>query len=263
MFAPGSSVDWVASDNWSEANAHARGRFSDQLLSKKILLIGAGALGSAVAEMLVRGGARHMVVCDGDTFEHGNLPRHTLTMKDEQAPKAEALAARLTMASAHARVDAVDAAFPNLTTEQQSLISDCNLILDCTAEEDVLFGIHEYGWAKDAYVVSMAFGWHIRRLYVVGAPATEFTQGAVNKLLGSPVEEDTATRGAEGLVREGPGCWHPVFPGRVDDAWMMAAIGTKELERLVEQSANGVQGAMYQWVEKDSFGGVSRQVLTS
>ncbi len=262
-FTPDNRADWVASDNWSEANAHARGRFAEHLLAKKTLLIGAGALGSAVAEMLVRGGARHMVICDGDTFEHGNLSRHTLTMRDEHSSKAASLAARLTTASAHARVDAVHAVFPDLTAEQQASISDCDLILDCTAEEDVLSGIEAYGWVEDTYIVSMAFGWHLHRLYVVGAPAREFTRSAVTGLLGPLVQEDLANHGTEDLLREGPGCWHPVFPGRIDDAWMMAAMGVKELERLVEQAPDGVQGAMYKRTEEDSFEGVSRQVLTS
>ncbi len=262
-FAPGNSVDWVASDNWSEANAHARGRFAERLLAKKMLLIGAGALGSAVAEMLVRGGARHMVVCDGDAFEHGNLSRHTLTMGDEHTSKAASLATRLTMASAHVRVDSVDSDFPNLTAEEQTSISDCDLILDCTAEKDVLSGIETYRWVEDAYVVSMAFGWHLHRLYVVGAPAREFTRSAVTGLLDPPVQEDLAGHVDEDLLREGPGCWHPVFPGRIDDAWMMAAAGVKELERLVERGSNDLRGAMYSWIEEDGFAGVSRQALTS
>ena len=261
-FAPGNRIEWVASDNWSEANTHARGRFVEQLLAQKILLIGAGALGSTVAETLVRGGARHIVVCDGDTFEHGNLSRHTLTMRDEHTPKAVSLAARLTMASAHVRIDFVDADFPNFTAEQHAIVSDCDLILDCTATNDVLSGIEAYGWVEDAYVVSMSFGWHLHRLYVVGAPAREFTRSAVTGLLDPLVQEDLANHETQYLLREGPGCWHPVFPGRADDAWMMAALGVKELERLAEQGSGGVQGAMYRWTGGDGFEGVSRQVLT-
>ncbi len=260
-FAPDNGVDWVASDNWSEANAHARGRFTEQLVAKKILLIGAGALGSAVAEMLVRGGVRQMVICDGDTFEHGNLSRHTLTMRDEHASKAASLAARLTEASAHVRVYAVHAEFPNLTAEQQASIADCDLILDCTAERDALFRIEAYRWAEDAYVVSMAFGLHLHRLYVIGAPAREFIGSAATGLLDPLVQEDLANHETEGFLREGPGCWHPVFPGRIDDSWMMAAMGVKELEHLVEQRPAGVRGAMYRWMEGEGFEGVSRQAL--
>lgn len=260
-FAPDNGLEWVASDNWSEANAHVRGRFTEQLVAKKILLIGAGALGSAVAEMLVRGGVRHLVICDADTFEHGNLSRHTLTMRDEHASKALALAARLTRASAHVRVDAVHAEFPDLTAEQKGRIAECDLILDCTAERDVLSRIEAHRWVEDAYIVSMAFGLHLHRLYVVGAPAREFTGSAVTGLMDPLVREDLANHETDVLGREGPGCWHPVFPGRVDDSWMMAAMGVKELERLVEQRPDGVRGAMYGWMEGDGFAGVSRQAL--
>ena len=35
------------------------------------------------------------------------------------------------------------------------------------------------------------------------------------------------------LPREGIGCWHPVFPARADDIWMMAGIAAKYIESSV------------------------------
>ena len=45
-------------------------------------------------------------------------------------------------------------------------VSNCDLIVDCTAEESTLYAIEDYAWTENAYAVSMSFGWHVRRLYV-------------------------------------------------------------------------------------------------
>ena len=49
-------VDWLASENWNTQFVSARGKVPDALIEQDILLIGAGALGASVAELLVRGG---------------------------------------------------------------------------------------------------------------------------------------------------------------------------------------------------------------
>ena len=34
--------------------------------------------------------------------------------------------------------------------------------------------------------------------------------------------------------REGIGCWHPVFPARIDDIWMLLSTVIKKIERFLE-----------------------------
>lgn len=256
------SLAWVQSENWSPANSHARGQFAPELANKRTLIVGAGSLGSAVAEVLVRGGLRDLVVCDGDMLEHGNLARHTLGIQNVGEWKAIALAARLQSVSVNLRVAAIPSKFPRLTQEQKDLVSSCDLIVDCTAEESTLCAIEDYPWPENAYAVSMAFGWFVHRLYVIGAPCEEFIQERIGALLRPFEEEDLESLpSSQDMVREGPGCWHPVFPGRSDDVWMMASAGTKELERLVTQPATGLRGSVLKWANEDSFEGLGRQEI--
>ena len=257
------TIDWIQSENWSPANSHARGRFDPEMANRRVLIIGAGSLGSAVAEVLVRGGVRHLTVCDGDALEHGNLARHTLGIQNVGQGKAAALAARLQSVSSHVEVAFIPSKFPRLTQEQEDEVSKCDLVVDCTAEEETLCAIEGFLWAKNAYAVSLSFGWFVHTLYVVGAPSKEFTRDKVVTLLRPFEEQDLARHPSEELAREGPGCWHPVFPGRSDDVWMMASIGAKELERLVTQPklGKGVRGTMFKWLEEDSFEGVCRQEI--
>ncbi len=256
-----SKLCWIRSENWSPANSYARGRFAPEFANRNALIIGAGALGSAVAELLVRGGLKRLTICDADLVEQGNLARHTLGIQDVGAGKAMALATRLQSISAHVEVAFIPSVFPAQTPEQRDLASACDLVVDCTAEESTLYAIENYPWPEDAYAVSLSFGWYVHRLYVAGAPCREFTRDSVVDLLRPYEEEDLANHPAREMVGEGPGCWNPVFPGRSDDVWMMAAIGTKELERLVTQSDTGLRGSMFKWVRENEFEGVSRQEI--
>ena len=105
----------------------------------------------------------------------------------------------------------------------------------------------------------MAFGWFVRRLYVVGASPEDFSQERISALLRPFEEQDLEDLpSSPDMVREGPGCWHPVFPGRSDDVWTMASAGTRELERLVTQPVKGLRGSMFKWVTDDSFTGLRR-----
>lgn len=254
-------IGWLRSENWSPTNSHARGRFAPHVTEKRVLIIGAGALGSALAEVLVRGGIKHLTVCDRDVLEHGNLARHTLRIEDVGGLKANALAARLQSISAHAEVCALPAKFPWLTAEEKEMVSICDLVVDCTAEEETLLAIEGYPWAQNAYLTSMSFGWFVHRLYVVGAPRENFTRDAVIDLLHPLEKEDLANHPSREMIREGPGCWHPVFPGRSDDIWMMAAMGAKELERLLAQPSNGLRGTVFKYIREDEFQGVWRQAI--
>lgn len=253
---------WIPSENWSPASSHARGRFGPAIANRNVLIIGAGALGSAVAELLVRGGIKRLTVCDGDVVEQGNLARHTLGIQNVGVGKAAALAARLQSVSTHVEVAAVPSFFPDLAPEQRDLVSACDLIVDCTAEESTLYAIEDFTWTENAYAVSLSFGWYVHRLHVVGASCREFTRDGVIELLRPYEEQDLTNHPAREMVREGPGCWHPVFPGRSDDVWMMSAMATKELERLVTQFEGRLRGTIFKWTQEDMFEGVSRQIIS-
>ncbi|WP_026695536.1 ThiF family adenylyltransferase [Peribacillus kribbensis] len=70
----------------------------EKIQNSKVAIIGAGALGSASAEMLARAGVGHITIVDRDYVEWSNLQRQQLyTERDaeEQIPKAEAAKNRL------------------------------------------------------------------------------------------------------------------------------------------------------------------------
>lgn len=74
-----------------------------------MLLVGCGALGSVIAELLVRAGVGTLTIVDRDVVEESNLQRQLLFDEDDArraTPKAEAAKARLARINRHARVRA-------------------------------------------------------------------------------------------------------------------------------------------------------------
>ncbi|KIP97649.1 hypothetical protein RU07_23915 [Agrobacterium tumefaciens] len=65
------------------------------LANKRIGLIGCGSVGSRIAAMLVRSGARKLELFDDDILSPGNLMRNELDWRGVGAHKAKAFQARL------------------------------------------------------------------------------------------------------------------------------------------------------------------------
>lgn len=96
-------------------------------------LIGCGALGSTIADMLVRAGIGALRVVDRDFVELGNLQRQTLFDEHDVAeglPKAEAAVRKLRRANSSVELEAVvDDVHP---ANVQRLIGDVDVLLDGT-----------------------------------------------------------------------------------------------------------------------------------
>ena len=67
----------------------------ESLASRKVGIVGCGALGSKIAASLARSGVRGFVLIDEDILKPGNLVRHELDVGSVGAHRAEALATRL------------------------------------------------------------------------------------------------------------------------------------------------------------------------
>ena len=230
--ANSATVEWLASENWDAAQLFSRGSLPEGITGCHVLVVGGGALGSAVAELLVRAGVCRITIADDETFQAGNLCRHTLTLADLKKNKAESLAQRLAQANPHAVVDAI-AAFPPVREEYANTAKSCDIIIDCTADDGVLRDLARFPWGGPKRFVSFSLAYRARRLFCFVAdgahfPAAEF-QAAVEPWFQN--ERDEA--GNVELPREGVGCWHPIFPARADDVWLMASVAVKHLEKLL------------------------------
>jgi molybdopterin/thiamine biosynthesis adenylyltransferase len=81
-----------------------------KLLNATALVVGCGALGTVIANMLARAGIGHLVIVDRDFIELTNLQRQVLFDEDDVAnaiPKAEAAKQKLAKINSQVRVTAV------------------------------------------------------------------------------------------------------------------------------------------------------------
>ncbi|MGY4691254.1 ThiF family adenylyltransferase [Salibacterium sp. K-3] len=87
------------------------GKQGQQLLAEKhVLIVGAGALGSAAAETLARAGTGRLTIIDRDYVEYSNLNRQQLYTETDAAlpmPKAEAAKERLEAVNSEITIEAV------------------------------------------------------------------------------------------------------------------------------------------------------------
>lgn len=226
-------IEWLAAENWDTEYLASRGRLSPEVTSRQIALVGLGALGSVVAELLVRGGVTNLAVIDGEALEAGNLVRHTLTLSEVGWGKASALADRLNRISPYATVHAIDVPFPPQGSEQVRLVQACDLVIDCTGDDTLLEHMTTFPWARSMHFVSLSLGYQACRLWCFDAIGQRFPHDAFRAHITPWLEREREERGPLQFRREGIGCWHPVFPARADDIWLLASTAVKHIEELV------------------------------
>ncbi len=104
-----------------------------KLLAARVLLVGCGALGTAIANLLVRAGVGHLTIIDRDFIELNNLQRQTLYDENDLArnlPKAVAAVEKLRMINSDVTVEALveDLNYENV----ERLVKAADLVLDGT-----------------------------------------------------------------------------------------------------------------------------------
>lgn len=111
----------------------------NSLLHKKVALIGAGAIGGYLADLLVRSGAGlgegKLIIIDKDSFQPGNIGRHKLGFESLLSYKAEALAKQILVSFPTANVKGIVDDVRNL------LLEDFDLIINATGEEPLGDGL--------------------------------------------------------------------------------------------------------------------------
>jgi len=233
-FRDSDTIQWRKSLNWHEDQLSGRGRLNECILGHKVAIIGAGAIGSILAELLIRGGVQELLVIDDDTLDAGNLVRHTLSMADIGRRKAEALATHLNQLSPHARAEGIAEVFPDsISAENKTKLHECDLIIDCSATDNVLREIGDWEWTAGTVLFSLSLGFEAERLYLLaGFPGTDYMR-ALEEAFKNELELDNRLLENANLPADATGCWHPLFPARLDRIWAMIGIALSHIESIM------------------------------
>lgn len=252
-------VNWQKSENWSMESLISRGALPANLCSCRVTLLGCGTLGSSIAELLVRAGLQELVLIDEQSLEAGNLCRHTLLLSDIKAGKASGLAKRLALINPHVRTIAIDDSFPLQKQEHTDLFAKSELIIDCTANDAVLRRLTDIRWDREVAFVSLWLGMHAKRLYLFCAKVDRFPVRLFNSVTQPWLQKERQEYPDIEFPREGIGCWHPVFPARIDDVWMFAGAAIKTIESFVNRQVTASKLYVYeQQNDPSGFTGIKR-----
>lgn len=106
---------------------------------KKVAIVGAGSVGSKLAETLLRSGIHNIVVVDGDVLLPDNLERNSLDWRDVGFRKANAVKRRLLHIVPGANIRAIAGNLnwqrsAEVQAEYVGAIAECDLIIDATGD---------------------------------------------------------------------------------------------------------------------------------
>lgn len=233
-------IRYLKTRNWHSDRLNVRGRYREELRNKSVGIVGMGSLGSAVAELLARGGLKNLVLVDGDSLEVGNLSRHVLTLHDLALVdaknevrsylnnKAKAVADRLLSISPHLSVVPVASTFP--TPDCVRIMETLDVLIDCTASDGLLASLASVRFRIPKLFVSLSLGFRAKRLYCFATRGTVFPAERFRERILPWMEKEMRAIAESDEVFEGAGCWSPLFPARYDDVLLAAATAVKQIE---------------------------------
>lgn len=223
LFGKPETIGWIRSSNIAPGRIGARGLLPAAVRATTFGVIGCGAIGSQLAEKLVRGGCSSLVLVDGDVVEIGNLARHTLDSRFEFSGKARSMAHKLRCLSPYVDATAFSGTIQAAAQSDAARrpLATVNLIVNATAEEHLIEFIDKFAASETQAVVSVYIDNFARFGTVLYTPPGKSHWEQYQKFLVNidsceddfPRDEYFETFGGnETYLREGVGCWHPTFP---------------------------------------------------
>ncbi|GHF58703.1 hypothetical protein HNQ07_004078 [Deinococcus metalli] len=233
-FGTASPITWLLSQPHQAEELGSRGFLPETVRAQRYVVIGAGALGSAVAEHLVRSGVTYISVFDDDSIQTANLVRHTLTLQDVPGNKAEQVAQRLQAINTLVSPTGFNERYPPQRDDGAQAVQAADVIIDTTGEAPVIAMLGRRRWDDPKVIISLSLGWKAQSLYAYAERTTRFRAPAFNRAILPHVDADALVDPDEPMPMEGVGCWTPVFPALHTDIQLLAAVGATFVREFVE-----------------------------
>lgn len=207
---------------------------------KTVVLIGLGALGSKVAELLGQAGVGHFRLCDYDRMSVGNVARHVGGLHEFGAKKIDVVAQRLFEINAYVEVTVL---FKNANSSVDvfsDFIDGADVVISTIADEGMESGINQVAVGRQA---TMVYGRAMRsgsmgRVFVVrpgqDACKTCLSHYAIEREDSAESEWIAVPEREQDVLLHG--CGRPVIPGSaVDLSFVASLVARKALDILEGQ----------------------------
>lgn len=236
-------ISWSKTNNWDDSVIRTRGRVHKEFRELTYAVIGVGALGGFVCELLSRQGIQNIKIIDGDTLQVGNLARHILTLDDIGKKKAKAMADKLMLNGPSIKVVAKE---EHLDKENITFLDDCDVIIDCTADNEVIELLAQYEFKADKHIYIGAFTYGAKGFLFYTQYAKSIDSDLFFKRTKEFYDKYVHDIKEENLIMEGIGCYHPVFPAMDSDVNLWSSIFIKEIVKDLENPKAGAIKAFEQ-----------------
>jgi Prokaryotic E2 family A/ThiF family len=231
--------------------ARDHGSAASWFAGKRVLILGCGALGSWIGEIVARAGAAKMHLVDNGLVKPGILARQNFSLDDVGSYKARALAARLQTTSASTLVVGTFADAHTFITEDPGRFRDFDVAIDCTAS--AIFQVKlERDWRQFARATPpmISLGIDADAKHCIGVSVPRGAAGGlwdaylqlqyrlcVTSSNGTLIEAFYSDRADGRLFQPEPGCSEPTFVGSTADVMALAA---NAINVLIGRLSSGV-----------------------
>ena len=224
-----------------------RGALCPILAGKHIALVGLGAIGSIVADVLTHSGIQYIGLWDGDIFEPGNICRSSYQLRDLGQSKVDAIKTKIQSINPFVNISEViphgywsyDANFSNYVNgtfygnvnynnqeEAVKQLDNFDLIIDCTGSNEMLHFL-SYA-ASNIDIISMCITNHANDLLcITNKDGNPFE---LRKAYLSRIEQDT-----KNFYIEGEGCYSPTFLANNCDIASLVNLALRDLNLSMDK----------------------------
>jgi len=225
-------INWAQTKNVSPLYFFGRGSLCDAITNKKILMIGIGAVGSIVATTLTRGGCKSITLVDHDIKEPENVCRSEYDFNSGLNGKVIDMKNTLTKISPFIEVstfaefmDAVKLFINNgrHNTALKKIIDQYDLIIDCTADNDVAYILESLG--VESEIINLSITNHARELVCAVKPNLYHWLQQIFKYLSSENDD----------LYNPTGCWSPTFRASYNDINFMVQFAIKHINLILKE----------------------------
>lgn len=226
------TITWGMTRNSSYPYFFGRGAFSENMTTKKILIIGTGAIGSIVARTLVKSGCIKMDLCDYDIKEPENVCRAEFQFANGLASKVEELKNILCHISPFVEIGSVNQSYfdivskalfnePKARQELEVFLNSYDMVFDCSADNDLMYVLNQLKLKCD--VINLSITNKAQELVCAFYPNMyDFVTLQFSELL----EQDTED------MYNPTGCWSPTFKASYNDINLLVQYGLKHINLL-------------------------------
>jgi ThiF family len=233
------NIDWALTRNCSYKNFFGRGKLNDSIISKQILIIGIGAIGSIAAATLTRGGCTNINLVDYDIKEAENVCRSEYSFSSGVNSKTNDLAETLSHISPFVEVKSLGQEFSEAfnyflkssyedNTNKalfEEFLNRYEIIFDCSTDSDLMYALSKLD--INSQLINLSITNHAKEL-VCGVKPNYYQ--FINDQFENSLDNDLDD------LYNPTGCWSPTFKASYNDINTLVQYAIKNINLQYNQN---------------------------